>query len=69
MLVGVGLGAVAGYYGGLIDEILMRVTDVIWAIPTLVLAIASTRAIYYSLTDDRPKKIMEVVYDMFCRED
>ncbi|WP_422395970.1 ArsR/SmtB family transcription factor [Roseovarius rhodophyticola] len=27
------------------------------------------KAIYYSLTDDRPKKIMEVVYDMFCRED
>ena len=27
------------------------------------------KAIYYSLTDDRPKKIMEVVYEMFCRED
>ena len=27
------------------------------------------KAIYYSLTDDRPKKIMEVVYDMFCRDD
>ena len=37
---GVSLGAVAGYYGGLIDEILMRITDVMWAIPTLVLAMA-----------------------------
>ncbi|WP_319387622.1 metalloregulator ArsR/SmtB family transcription factor [Roseibium sp.] len=27
------------------------------------------KAIYYSLTDDRPKQIMEVVYDLFCRED
>jgi DNA-binding transcriptional ArsR family regulator len=27
------------------------------------------KAIYYSLTDDRPKKIMEVVYDLFCRHD
>ncbi|MDF1872396.1 metalloregulator ArsR/SmtB family transcription factor [Vannielia sp.] len=27
------------------------------------------KAIYYSLTDDRPKQIMEVVYDMFCRDD
>jgi DNA-binding transcriptional ArsR family regulator len=27
------------------------------------------KAIYYRLTDDRPKKIMEVVYDLFCRED
>ena len=26
------------------------------------------KTIYYSLTDDRPKQIMEVVYDLFCRE-
>lgn len=39
-LVGVTLGAVSGYYGGIIDEILMRVTDIMWSIPTLVLAMA-----------------------------
>ena len=27
------------------------------------------KAIYYSLTDDRPRKIIEVVYEMFCSED
>ena len=27
------------------------------------------KAILYRLTDDRPKQIMEVVYDLFCRED
>lgn len=27
------------------------------------------KAIYYSLTDNRPTQIMEVVYDLFCRED
>lgn len=27
------------------------------------------KTIYYSLTDDRPKQIMEVVYGLFCRED
>ncbi|WP_035900274.1 metalloregulator ArsR/SmtB family transcription factor [Labrenzia sp. DG1229] len=27
------------------------------------------KAIYYSLADDRPRQIMEVVYDLFCRED
>jgi peptide/nickel transport system permease protein len=37
---GVILGAIAGYFGGIIDEILMRITDVMWAIPTLVLAMA-----------------------------
>ena len=25
------------------------------------------KAIYYSLTDDRPRQIMELVYDLFCR--
>jgi peptide/nickel transport system permease protein len=39
-LVGITLGALAGYFGGIADEILMRMTDVIWAIPTLVLAMA-----------------------------
>jgi DNA-binding transcriptional ArsR family regulator len=27
------------------------------------------KTIYYRLTDDRPKQIMEVVYDLFCRAD
>ncbi|WP_236626198.1 ArsR/SmtB family transcription factor [Actibacterium mucosum] len=27
------------------------------------------KAIFYSLTDDRPTQIMEVVYDLFCRQD
>jgi peptide/nickel transport system permease protein len=39
-LIGITLGTVSGYYGGIIDEILMRITDIIWAIPTLVLAMA-----------------------------
>ncbi|MEL6207266.1 MAG: metalloregulator ArsR/SmtB family transcription factor [Pseudomonadota bacterium] len=26
------------------------------------------KAVYYSLADDRPKKIMEVLYDLFCRD-
>ena len=26
------------------------------------------KTIYYSLTDDRPTQIMEVVYDLFCRD-
>ena len=26
------------------------------------------KAIYYSLTDDRPTRIIDVVYDLFCRE-
>jgi len=39
-VVGLILGALAGYSGGILDEILMRATDVIFAIPSLVLAMA-----------------------------
>jgi len=38
--VGVPLGALAGYYGGWIDEIIMRLVDILYAFPFLVLAIA-----------------------------
>ncbi|MEN8833127.1 MAG: metalloregulator ArsR/SmtB family transcription factor [Pacificibacter sp.] len=27
------------------------------------------KAIYYSLTDDRPKRVLEVVYELFCNDD
>ena len=37
---GTTIGLVAGYYGGLTDEIIMRVVDVFSAIPYLLLAIA-----------------------------
>ncbi|WP_423750767.1 ABC transporter permease [Salinirarus marinus] len=38
--VGVPLGAVAGYVGGWVDEAIMRLVDVLYAFPFLVLAIA-----------------------------
>ncbi len=40
LLVGGALGAVCGYYGGALDNIIMRCTDVLLAIPGLLLAIA-----------------------------
>lgn len=39
LLIGVLLGSVAGYYGGWVDEVLMRFTDVILAFPGIVLAV------------------------------
>jgi peptide/nickel transport system permease protein len=38
MIIGVPLGAFAGYYGGLIDEVIMRITDIFLAFPALLLA-------------------------------
>ena len=39
LALGVILGGVAGFYGGWIDEILMRMTDIVMAIPGIVLAV------------------------------
>lgn len=39
------IGAIAGYVGGIIDELLMRLTDVMLAFPFLVLAIAINAAL------------------------
>ena len=40
MVIGVSIGLVAGYYGGALDEFLMRLMDIIFSFPDLLLAIA-----------------------------
>jgi len=40
VLIGVPLGAVAGYFGGWTDELIMRIVDILYAFPFLVLALA-----------------------------
>ena len=40
VLIGVTVGLIAGYAGGLVDEVLMRLVDVLLAFPSLVLALA-----------------------------
>ena len=42
------IGSVSGYYGGRVDDIVMRITDVFIAIPGLVLALA-----IMAITEDR----------------
>ena len=39
-IVGTTIGAVAGYAGGWVDEVLMRITDIVLAFPTALLALA-----------------------------
>lgn len=39
VFVGANLGLIAGYYGGWIDEIIMRITDIAYGIPFLPMAI------------------------------
>lgn len=40
LLIGVPLGSIAGYYGGYVDEFIMRIVDMLYAFPFIVLAIA-----------------------------
>jgi ABC-type dipeptide/oligopeptide/nickel transport system permease subunit len=45
LLAGVAIGVTAGYLGGKTDSILMRLSDVIWAFPSLMLALSITAAL------------------------
>ncbi|WP_460149216.1 ABC transporter permease [Pseudomonas sp. S3_E10] len=45
MLIGIPIGLVSGYFGGRIDTLLMRVSDVFLAFPPLLLPIAITAAL------------------------
>ncbi|WP_323765847.1 ABC transporter permease [Marinovum sp.] len=40
MLVGVTIGAVAGYFGRWVDEVLMRIVEIFMAVPGIVMALA-----------------------------
>lgn len=50
VLIGVALGAVAAYVGGVFDEIILRITDVFFAIPGLSLAIVFVTVFAHNLT-------------------
>ncbi len=45
LLIGIFLGSIAGYFGGIVDEIIMRITDIFLAFPPLILAMAVTVAL------------------------
>jgi peptide/nickel transport system permease protein len=43
--IGLAIGCIAGYFGGIVDTVLMRVTDVFLAFPRLILALAFVAAL------------------------
>ena len=45
VLIGAPLGAIAGYKGGWVDEVIMRITDLFLAFPSLLLAMAIASAL------------------------
>ena len=51
VFVGIIVGSLAGFFGGWVDSILMRIVDIIFAIPSLVLAIVIVSILGQSLTN------------------
>ena len=49
LLTGIVLGSLSGYFGGLVDEVIMRITDIFLAFPALILAMAIVAALGPSL--------------------
>jgi len=51
MVVGTPLGAIAGYFGGKVDEAIMRITDIFLAFPALLLSILIVATVGASITN------------------
>ncbi|WP_207782414.1 ABC transporter permease [Phytoactinopolyspora limicola] len=49
LVVGAVLGAIAGYFGRVVDEVIMRVADLVFAFPTIILAMVIAAALGPSL--------------------
>ena len=45
LVIGITLGAIAGYFGGWVDNLIVWFINVVWSIPTLLLVIAITMAL------------------------
>ena len=41
LVIGIGIGMIAGYFGGIVDEILMRITDVVFSLPILMMLLVA----------------------------
>ena len=66
LLIGVPLGLVAGYFGGALGELIMRVTDVFLAVPQLVLALVLAQILSPSL-ESAMAALTLTYWPFFCR--
>jgi peptide/nickel transport system permease protein len=57
IILGIGIGSFAGFYGGIIDNVLMRFTDVILSIPLYLLLFVLSA----SFTDGTPKSVVILI--------
>jgi peptide/nickel transport system permease protein len=57
IIFGIGIGSFAGYYGGIVDNVLMRFTDVILAVPLYLLLFVLSAA----FTDGSPRSVIILI--------
>lgn len=67
LAIGTFVGSVAGFYGGRIDEVVMRVTDVFFAFPGLILAMAIVMALGERSLDNISIALMVVWWPTYAR--
>ncbi|MFX1482321.1 MAG: ABC transporter permease [Promethearchaeota archaeon] len=61
------IGAAAGYFGGAVDEVVMRITDVFFAFPGLILAMAIVAALGERNLDNISIALMVVWWPTYAR--
>ncbi len=67
VIVGTLIGAISGYYGGKIDELVMRITDVFFAFPGLILAMAIVMALGSRSLDNISLSLMVTWWPSYAR--
>ena len=62
-LLGVSLGAISGYFGGVVDSVLMRAAEIVMSLPTLILILAFRAAFPLSVT---PRQVATMMITIFA---
>lgn len=57
LILGVGIGAFAGFYGGIVDNVLMRLTDIVLSVPLYLLLFVLSA----SFSDGTPKSVIFLI--------
>lgn len=57
IIFGIGIGSLAGYYGGIVDNILMRLTDVVLAVPLYLLLFVLSA----TFSDGSPRSVIFLI--------
>ena len=66
LVIGIVVGSISGYFGGIVDEVIMRIVDIFMSLPLLILAMAIVTALGRSL-DNIMKALIVVGWPIYAR--